>query len=96
MACSLVGVKTWKQFFGDAVIGPEEVIPMQLRILLFQQLAFYETKVRGGTEFLITEYKKEAKESQAALDAAGPRLRKLKKMMGTGANYQEVAEAAIG
>ena len=38
-------------------------------------------EVRGGTKCFITDNKKEAEESQAALDAAGPRLRKLKEKM---------------
>ena len=79
VACNLVGPKTWELFFGNVAIGPDEVIPMQLRILLFQQLAFYEAKVRGTAQCFTKEFTKEAEESQAALDEAGPRLRKLRK-----------------
>ena len=92
VAFALVGAKVWSAYFGDTKggwlgVGEQEVCPMQLRALLIQQVTRYAALVRGTEQCFITEHAEQEGQAQQELDAAGPRLAKLRASLGNGANY---------
>ena len=70
IAFELVGRKVWEKFFGKDEIHDSNVCPMQLRVVMFQQLSTYDNALI---------MKKNAAEETAAKEVwetAGLRLRK--------------------
>ena len=60
---------------------------MQLRLLIFQQLVAYETKVRGTEHCFQAHHIGKLVAAQTALDAACPQLTKMKGLLTHGACY---------
>ena len=80
VAISLVGLKVWRAYFGDNVCTPDEVCPLQLRGLIFRQLAEYDRILRGSKHCFIKEHADQEMTAQRAVEAAAPRLEKMKKV----------------
>ena len=87
VAHGLVGPKVWQAYFADAVIGLDEVCPMQLRSIILHQLNLYHCMLRGTEECFLTEHAGQEELAQQAIDAAGPRLAKLSGLLSHGGNY---------
>ena len=87
IATSLVGLPIWQRFYGTAEVKDSEVIPMQLRMLIFQQLVAYESKLRSGEHCFSSHHMKEQASAQAALEAASPKLAKLRSLLALGSQY---------
>ena len=87
VAHGLVGQKVWHAYFADAVIGLDEVCPMQLRSIILHQLNLYHCMLRGTEECFLTEHAGQEVLAQQAIDAAGPRLAKLSGLLSHGGNY---------
>ena len=87
IATSLVGLPLWQRFFGTEPVAATAVVPMQLRMLIFQQLVVYEGKVRGTKHCFQAHHHGEMAAAQAALDAASPQLAKMKGLLQHGACY---------
>ena len=87
VARSLVGNTVWGQFFGAATVTVKAVVPMQLRQILFRQLMRYEAQLKGTEHCFVEHHAATEQVAQAALDDAGPRLAKLKALVGRGSPY---------
>ena len=82
IAHSLIGDKVWEAFFGlrSSSVVDTDVVPMQLRGILLQQLNTYRTTISK-------ENAEAERTAQESLEVAGPRLAKLKQLVDSGSHY---------